>query len=164
MIESIKNLARALPLSVLIIFSSCQSIDLYEKTVDIPGHSWKSSFNPSFSFTIKDTSAAYQIYLTLRHDDKYSYNNIYVNVNTLQPGDDSTYTIRQDLRLANDEKGWSYTGIGMDDIWDHSLALTPTNRLFHFRKSGTYTFTIEQLLRQDPLEHVYNVGLRLIKK
>jgi gliding motility-associated lipoprotein GldH len=164
MIRSIKNLAWAAPISALIIFSSCQTIDLYEKTADIPGHAWKSSFKPSFSFTVKDTTAAYQIYLTLRHDDKYSFNNIYVNVTTVQPGDDSIYTIRQDLRLANDEKGWGYSGIGMDDIWDHSLPLTPTNRLFYFRRPGTYTFTVEQLMRQDPLEHVYNVGLRLIKK
>jgi len=151
-------------LMALVFLGSCQTIDLYEKTVDIPGHAWKSNFKPSFSFTIKDTAAAYQIYLTLRHDDKYSFNNIYVSVNTLQPGADSIYTIRQDLRLANDEQGWRYSGIGMDDIWDHSLAITPTNQYFYFRKPGTYTFTIEQIMRQDPLEHVYNVGLRLIKK
>ncbi len=163
MIKLVKNLAWSF-VAALIIFTGCQTIDLFEKTVDIPGHSWKSSFKPSFIFSIKDTVAPYQIYLTLRHDDKYSYNNIYVNVNTLQPGEDSVFSIRQDLQLANDEKGWSFSGIGMDDIWDHSLALTPTNRYFYFRKPGTYTFTIEQIMRQDPLEHVYNVGLRLIKK
>lgn len=164
MIESFKKWA-AFPLFALLgTISGCQTIDLFEKTADIPEHAWKSSFKPSFSFTIKDTASPYQIYVTLRHDDKYSFNNIYINVTTLQPGDDSSYTIRQDLRLANDEKGWNYSGIGMDDIWDHSLPLTPTNRYFYFRKPGTYTFTIEQIMRQDPLEHVYNVGLRLIKK
>ena len=164
MIRSFINWRGPLYLLALVFLASCQSIDLYEKTADIPGHAWKSDYKPSFSFTIKDTVAPYQIYLTLRHDDKYSFNNIYVNVHTLQPGDDTANTIRQDLRLASDEKGWSYSGIGMDDIWDHSLALTPTNRYFYFRKPGTYTFTIEQIMRQDPLEHVYNVGLRLIKK
>lgn len=164
MIRILKNSQVALLLLALVSFTGCQTIDLFEKTADIPGHAWKSDFKPRFSFTIKDTAAAYQIYLTLRHDDKYNFNNIYVNVHTLQPGEDSAYTIRQDLQLASDEKGWSYSGIGMDDIWDHSLALTPTNRYFYFRKPGTYTFTVEQIMRQDPLEHVYNVGLRLIKK
>jgi gliding motility-associated lipoprotein GldH len=143
---------------------SCTTIDLYEKTVSIPGHSWKSSFQPSFDFIIKDTASPYQIYLTIRHDDKYNFNNIYVRLHTKQPGTDSVQTIPVDLRLANDEKGWKLNGVGMDDIWEHNLALTPTTRYFYFRKPGTYTFTIEQIMREDPLDHVYNIGLRLLKK
>ena len=35
---------------------------------------------------------------------------------------------------------------------------------YYFRKKGTYTFTISQIMREDPLEHVLNVGLRIEKK
>ena len=31
-------------------------------------------------------------------------------------------------------------------------------------KAGNYTFTIEQIMREDPLENVLNVGLRIEKK
>jgi len=146
---------------ISISFFSCQTIDLYEKTATIPQHKWKSSFKPSFTFTIKDTSTPYQLYVTLRHRDKYNYNNIYINLTTKQPGQDSTRTIMYPLELGNDENGW--LGTGMDDIYDHRIPLTPAGTPYYFRKPGEYTFTIEQVMREDPLEYVMNAGIRVEK-
>lgn len=140
------------------IFFSCTTIDLYEKAVAIPGHEWKSSFKPSFDFTIKDTASPYRLFLVLRHNEKYNFNNIYVNVYVNGPGQDTVQKIQQDLVLATNEKGW--LGTGMDDIYDHRIQLGPDQSL----KAGNYTFTIEQIMREDPLENVLNVGLRIEKK
>ena len=52
----------------------------------------------------------------------------------------------------------------MDDIYEHRIPLTPVGMPFRFRKPGEYTFTIEQVMREDPLENVMNVGLRIEKK
>ena len=142
--------------------TTCQTIDLYEKTVSIPGHKWKSSFKPSFTFTIKDTAVPYELFVTLRHLDKYHYNNIYLKFNIQQPGVDSLQSAVYPLELGNDEEGWK--GSGMDDIYEQLLRLTPTGTDFYFRKKGEYTFTIEQIMREDPLENVLNVGLRIEKK
>lgn len=146
----------------LYILSSCTAIDLYEKSVTIPGHSWKSDHKPSFTFTIKDTSSPYLIYLVLRHNDKYSFNNLYINLYAKQPGQDSAKPIRYDLRLATNEKGWLASG--MDDIYEHRILLTPKGQEFYFKKPGEYTFTIEQIMREDPLKNVLNAGLRIEKK
>jgi gliding motility-associated lipoprotein GldH len=135
------------------IFFSCTTIDLA-----IPGHEWKSSFKPSFDFTIKDTASPYRLFLVLRHNEKYNFNNIYVNVYVKGPGQDTVQKIQQDLVLATNEKGW--LGTGMDDIYDHRIQLGPDQSL----KAGNYTFTIEQIMREDPLENVLNVGLRIEKK
>ena len=145
-----------------LVATSCTTIDLYEKDVAIPAHSWKSSFKPSFTFTIKDTTSPYQLFLILRHDEKYNFNNIYINLSAQKPGQDSVETLRYDLLLATTEKGW--LGTGMDDIYEHRIALTPSNEQFYFKKAGDYTFTVEQIMREDPLDHVYNVGLRVEKK
>jgi gliding motility-associated lipoprotein GldH len=66
------------------------------------------------------------------------------------------------LPLDTNEKGW--LGIGMDDIYEHRIALTPPNQKFYFQKSGNYTFTVEHIMREDPLQNVMNVGLRIEKK
>lgn len=145
-----------------LFLASCTSIDLYEKSVTIPGHSWKSSYKPAFTFTIKDTATAYQLFLIVRHTDKYNFNNIYINLNTRQPGEDSIQSARYDLRLATNEKGWLASG--MDDIYEHRIALTPSGQQFYFRKPGNYTFSIEQIMRENPLNNVLNVGLRIEKK
>ncbi len=142
-------------------FSFCNTIDLYEKVASIPGHSWKSSFKPSFTFTIKDTTAPYQVYLVLRHNDKYNFNNIYINLTTKQPNQDSTQTARFDLELANNDKGWLASG--MDDIYEHRIALIPNGRNFYFKKMGDYTFTLEQIMREDPLNNILNAGIRIEK-
>lgn len=144
------------------IFISCTHIDLYEKSVSIPGHSWKSSYKPSFTFTITDTASAYQLFFVLRHTDKYNYNNIYINLYAKQPGADSAQKVRYDLRLGSNQDGW--LGTGMDDIYEHRILLTPTNQQFYFKKPGEYTFTLEQIMREDPLENILNAGLRIEKK
>jgi gliding motility-associated lipoprotein GldH len=145
-------------LLVCIVFWTCTTVDLYEKSVTIPGHQWESSYKPEFRFTIKDTTAPYQLFFILRHNEKYSYNNIYVNVYVKGPGQDSTMKIQKDLLLATNEKGW--LGTGMDDIYEHRIPLAPAQSL----TAGEYTFTIEQIMREDPLKNVLNAGLRVDKK
>jgi gliding motility-associated lipoprotein GldH len=137
---------------------SCTSIDLYEKTVPVPGHKWSSSFRPSFTFTIKDTTAPYQLFLVLRHNERYNFNNIYVNLYASLPGTDTAIKIQRDLILGSNEKGWFAEG--MDDIYEHRIKLGDPQPL----KAGTYTFTLEQIMREDPLENVLDAGLRIEKK
>lgn len=143
--------------SLQIIAVSCTTIDLYEKNVAIPGHQWKSDFKPSFTFTIKDSTTPYQLFLMFRHTEKYNYTNIYINLYIQPPGKDNTQIIQKNLLLANNN-GW--LGSGMDDIYEHRIPLGEKQTL----KSGTYTFTVEQIMREDPLENVLNVGLRIEKK
>jgi gliding motility-associated lipoprotein GldH len=145
------------PVSCSLFLASCTTIDLYEKSVAIPGHAWKSSFKPSFSFIIKDTTVPYQFFLILRHNEKYNYNNIYINLYVQPPEKDSTQKIQLPLTLATSE-GW--LGSGMDDIYEHHIPLGEQQTL----KAGIYNFTIEQIMREDPLENVLNVGLRIEKK
>ncbi len=157
-----KNIFWLAACSLWLAASSCTTIDLYEKSVSIPRHRWKSDFKPSFTFTIKDTVPAYQLYLILRHNDKYNYNNIYLNLYIKQPGQDTIQSARYDLQLANNENGWLASG--MDDIYEHRIPLTATEKQFYFKKPGNYMFTIEQIMREDPLKNVLNVGLRIEKK
>jgi len=153
----IKRLSLFLLICALYLVS-CTSIDLYEKSVPIPQHKWKNSFKPSFTFTIKDSTVPYQLFFVLRHTDKYNYNNIYINLVATLPGQDTAITIRRDLTLATDEKGW--LAEGMDDIYEHRIKLGEPQPL----KAGNYTFTIEQIMREEPLENVLDAGLRIEKK
>ena len=142
---------------------SCTTADLYEKTAAIPGHSWKSSFKPSFTFTIKDTTATYQLYVILRHNDKYSFNNLYLNLYYQSAGQPEK-KITLDLKLATNEKGWLASG--MDDIYEHRIDINKelVDNNFSLRQPGEYKFTLEQIMREDPLNNVLDAGLRIEKK
>jgi gliding motility-associated lipoprotein GldH len=144
-----------------LLLASCQRVDLYEKVVTIPKNQWRSSYKPSFTFSIKDTTTAYQLYLIIRHNEKYNYNNIWLNLYTKSP-EGTISKAPYELPLATNEKGW--LGTGMDDLYEHRIALTPLNRQFYFQKGGNYTFSLEHIMREDPLENIMNVGLRIEKK
>jgi gliding motility-associated lipoprotein GldH len=156
-------LKKHLPISFFLsLLLACTPIDLYERVATIPGLAWQSSFKPSFTFDIQDTTATYQLFLILRHNNKYNYNNIWLNVYRKKP-DGSVSKVPHELRLATNERGW--LAEGMDDLYEHRMPLTPpANDSFYFNQRGPYTFTIEQIMREDPLQNVLNVGLRIERK
>lgn len=87
--------------------------------------------------------------------DAYRYNNIWLNIYRQFPGD----SIRKqslDLRLATDDKGW--LGSGMDDIFEHRVKIT---REAQYLQPGLYRFRIEHIMREDPLQYVMNIGIRV---
>jgi gliding motility-associated lipoprotein GldH len=140
---------------------SCTTLDLYEKTTVIPGHQWAGNFKPRFQFEIKDNSIPYAIYFVIRHTEKYNYNNIFINLSSKEPGKDSVTTQRLDVTLATNEKGW--LGTGMNDIYEQRLKISPPEGTY-FPRPGVYIFTLEQIMREEPLEHVMNVGIRIEKQ
>lgn len=143
-----------------LLLSSCTTIDLYEKVVAIPKHQWQSNFKPEFKFAVKDTSAPYQLYVIIRHNNKYAYNNIWLKLHAKAPGD-TVQQINLEIPLANKD-GW--IGIGMDDIFEHRMPFALDPQKFNFSKSGEYSFMLEQIMRDDPLPEIMNAGIRIEKK
>ena len=135
---------------------SCTTVDLYEKTISLPDHEWKGDFKPEFDFIIKDTTSLYQAFFVIRHTEKYNYNNIWINLYSQPPGD-TLHKAQYELVLATNEKGWLASG--MDDIYEQRRKLTDPVRL----KAGTYKLIFENIMREDPLQHVLSVGIRIEK-
>jgi gliding motility-associated lipoprotein GldH len=146
----------------VVLLASCQTVDLYEKLVALPGHKWESANKPVFTFNITDTVSRYRVYIVLRHNEKYNYNNIWVNLTTRIPGDTAINKAQFELPLANSE-GWLSKESAMDDLYEHRILITPGNEGLAFRKSGEYTYTLEHIMRENPLANVLNVGLRIEK-
>lgn len=146
---------------LLVFFSfiaACGTIDVFEKNVSIPNQEWSNSFQPQIEFEVTDTTSLYNIYVVLRHTDAYRYKNIYLNIYTQVPGGPMLKE-RADLQLATDDKGW--LGSGMDDIFEHRIRITQEPQ--KLPRSGIYKYKLEQIMREEPLQHVMNVGIRVEK-
>lgn len=140
-----------------VLLSSCTStVGLYEKTASFASHEWSSDNKPSFTFEISDTTHPYQLFFVVRHTDAYRYKNIWVNIQVKAP--DSTYTVQRQFTLADGEK---WLGSGMDDVFEHRIAFSKGPGLL---KKGTYTFQLQQVMREDPLQSVLNAGIRIEKQ
>jgi gliding motility-associated lipoprotein GldH len=138
-----------------LINTSCKQIDLTEQSVSIPNSKWESTLYAKSSFEIKDTNVLYKVYVVMRHKDDYEYSNIWLNVGLQQAGEQMKYQ-KLNLSLANDAKGWE--GIGMNDIWEvrKEIAMVPL-------KKGIYNTSVGHIMRQNPLQHIMNVGIRVEK-
>lgn len=151
-----------LPKSILLVLllftlASCEKNRVYEKNISIDKYMWDSKTVPSFRVTIPDTTQLYNIYVNIRHADLYPFQNIWLQIGTEFP--DGTHANRRiEIMLANDEGKWHGEGLG--DIWDFR-ALVQENAFF--KSGGTYTFTLAQNMRQDPLPGIMAVGLRVEK-
>lgn len=133
-------------------------MDTFEKNVQIPKHEWDYTFQPEINFTITDTVSAYNAFVTLRHTDAYAYKNIWLYISTQQPGNNNIQKERFEFVLQNQNGEW--LGTGMSDIWEVRLPLFETIR---FTKQGNYSIRLQQTMRDNPLLHIMNAGIRIEK-
>jgi gliding motility-associated lipoprotein GldH len=151
-----KHLSIKICIAVAMFFTACNTIDVYEKTAAIPHHEWSSNNRLSFTFTATDSLAYYNIYLVLRHTESYHFNNIWIDFTSSVPGK-KPQTQRLNLMLAN-ANGW--LGSSMDDIIEQRVLLfSHPTRL----AKGAYTFSLQQVMREDPLQNILNAGIRVEK-
>lgn len=155
------NIRLAIMAAGFLLTASCEPIkmDAYEKNLEIPGHEWTYAHKPVFEVTLQpqDTAYLYNIYVNVRHKDAYPYSNIWLLVSTQFP-DDKPITQRVELPLADMSGKW--LGSGLDDIYEHRI---PIQQRAILNKPGTYRFSFEQNMRQNPLPEIMNVGLRIEK-
>lgn len=148
-----------LPILLLTLTAtSCIKIDQFEKTAQIPSREWFYNNTAAFTFHITDTTSLYNLYIVLRHTDAYNYSNIWLRLGTQFPGDTMQFQ-NINLTLASDAKGWD--GTGMDNIFEvrKNISRGPVP----FKKPGDYTFSVSQIMRENPLENILNVGVRVEK-
>ncbi|HEY4110467.1 gliding motility lipoprotein GldH [Puia sp.] len=140
-------------------WTACTRPDgMYEKDIPLPGQQWAGNFRPTFTFDIsdKDTAYRYTVFIVIRHTDAYNYNNIWIRGSIRQPGDSVVRNDRYDLLLATNDKGW--LGTGMEDIYEQRVVIQQSTK---FSRPGEYSFALEQVMREDPLKHILNVGVRI---
>ena len=135
--------------------ASCNTLDVYEKTKPFPKQEWSTVDTPNFKFDIVDTNSFYNFYFVLRHQEKYPYKNIWLSLTVKDP--DTTSIIKREFGLADNNK---WLGSTIDDITDHRIIFNPQPIKL---KKGSYSFTLKQIMRDDPLPNILSAGIRVQK-
>jgi gliding motility-associated lipoprotein GldH len=141
-----------------LLLTACKQVNLFERLENIPKAAWAANYKPSFTFNISDTNSLYNLYVTVRHTNSYSYNNLWLQSSLLLPGDTLATTQKLDLQLANPD-GW--IGTGMDDIYEQRIKITATPTAI--KKPGPITISLSQIMRQNPLLGILQMGVRVEK-
>lgn len=140
---------------IILLFYSCQTLDVFEKTDNIEKQAWNSLQSKQFSFNVTDTTTYQNFYLVLRHSNQYPYKNLWLEIDVKSP--DDTLTFKKEFTLADNSK---WLGNSINEIVEHRIAFNPQPIQL---KKGMHTFTLKQIMREDPLPFIYAVGVRVQK-
>jgi len=158
--KNIKRMMRLISIfTVTIIFVSCQpkSRIYYEHKELSPNVEWLKKDVREFNIPVKDSSILYNLSLSFRYATGYNYNIAKVKITETSPnGKKNTNEFELKIR---DEKG-DYLGEPGYDIWDSEHLIEPNKK---YEEIGTYTYQIEHIMPNDPLNMTMEIGVILDK-
>jgi gliding motility-associated lipoprotein GldH len=139
---------------------SCDNNRVYEANVEFKDRSWKVIEEPRFDFNISDTSSTYNIYYNVRNSLDYPNSRIFV---TWHLYDSSGRELVKKLvfnHLFDEKTGRPLGDSGLGDLYDHRF---PILEKYSFSSPGKFSFKLDQFSRQDTLQGIIAVGVRVEK-
>lgn len=140
-----------------LLFSSCsRDRVIYEEVYNVEGGTWKHGQLHNFEFEVSDTSANYRLLLYLEFAIDYRWQNFYTQITTTFPGD----SVRSDvlsLELASKSGEW----FGNCNGEECNLTI-PLQENVRFHQQGRYSIAFDQYMREDVLDGIHAIGLKLI--
>ena len=145
------------PVLMLLLASGCADPNtVTDQNTAIENQNWSYANRIKNSVKIDDPNIPYNLYINLRVTGEYKYSNIFVLIH--RTGPKLKGVTRYEVKLANPDGEW--LGQGSGNLYSYQVPFL-TN--FKFPEKGTYTFEMEQNMRDNPLHEVNDVGLRVEK-
>ncbi len=149
--------------SLLFIFASCDKKRFYDEYQTV-GTAWNKADIKTFTVEQPDSLGSYNLFLNIRNNNKYPFNNLFVILKTKQPNKE---VLIDTLEFQMARADGSLLGTGFTDVKENKLWLKEG---FTFKQAGTYQFEIQQVVRQsgkvdgvEALEGISEIGLRIEK-
>jgi gliding motility-associated lipoprotein GldH len=145
----------------VIIFCSCDKKRVFDEYKSV-GKSWKKDSIVTFNFNQIDTIKPFNLFVNIRNNDDYGFNNLFLIVAMQQPDG----LVRKDTlqyEMANPDG--TLMGEGFSDIKENKLFYKEKVR---FAKAGNYKIRIQQAIRKtgkvegvSDLDGITEVGFRI---
>lgn len=140
---------------ICLFFSSCANTDFYNQ-YQVINTKWEKEKEFYFTFNIEDNASLYNFSIEIRNNNAYPYQNLWLFCTEEQPvGPIWRDTI--ECMLADDFGKWYGTGLS---IFHLSI---PVRTQYKFPYKGQYTFSIQQGMRDDHLQGIEEIGIRIEK-
>ena len=149
------SLSVIIALCSALLLGSCDSGMVYENIANIPNNEWKADAPVTFVIPVEDTISLQNILITVQNATNYKYSNLFLFVTTASPAG-ATVCDTLEVPLADDKGRWY--GKGFSRYYDVRV---PYRRLIKFPMKGDYTISIAQGMREESLEGISKVGVRV---
>lgn len=149
---------------VVVLFFSCDDKRFFDEYKSVQ-NSWHKDSIVTFDVANFDTSKKYDLFINLRDNADYQYNNIFLIVSVLQPNKQVKVDTLE-YEMANPDG--SLLGNGFSDVKENKLVYKLNES---FKLKGNYKIKIQQAMRETgkiegdlKLKGISEVGLRIEKK
>ncbi|MEM6515288.1 MAG: gliding motility lipoprotein GldH [Bacteroidota bacterium] len=149
----------------VVSFVSCDDKMVFDEYKTISGGTWDKDEIVSFSLEAPDTTSNYNLYLNLRNNNDYKYNNLYLIVEMNFP---HGKTLKDTLNYKMARPDGSFLGTGFSDVKENKLWYKGHEAPFVFEESGDYDISIQHAMREngtvdgiENLEGITDVGFRV---
>lgn len=143
---------------IVLALAACDPYRIYDKNSDFQNGNWPVSEKPEFEFHINNTETAYNLYVNVRNAISYPKSNLYFSYQLR----DSIGTVIQDSLVSEmifDLKtGKPFGSSVLGDVYNHRFVLLQN---FSFPHAGRYSVQFEQFSREDSLQGMLSIGLRV---
>ena len=143
---------------VLFIHVSCNSNVVYDNSVRVANPTWHRDSVAQFTVDITDTTLNYESAILIRNSGDYKYQNLWLFVTEIAP-DSTMCRDTVEYYLADNYGRWLGSGIG-----SLYTSLYYYKEDLHYSQMGTYTYVIEQGMRDDELKGITNIGIQIIQE
>lgn len=147
------------------LFFSCDKKQFFSEYKELDG-TWKKSDTLRFAFEQNDTVNPYHLFLNVRNNNDYPFNNMYLIVTLKEPGKKPTIKVDTlEYQMANPDG--TLMGEGFSDIKESKLWYLEN---FIFKRPGKYNVEVVQAVRETgkvdgvaELNGITELGLRIEK-
>ena len=144
--------------AIILLLTSCDPGRVYDQSREISPEGWHKDSAAVFMVDVDDTLSACRFMISLRHTTDYRYSNFYLFMNTYFPNHSMA---RDTIELILADKTGAWRGSGFGSIKDLQIGVRENLR---FPVKGTYRFEIRQAMRQDTLQGIQSIGIRIEKQ
>lgn len=152
-------------LLLILFFTSCDKKQFYSEYKELDG-TWKKSDTLRFTFEQKDTINPYYLFLNVRNNNDYPFNNMYLIVSLKEPGKKPTIKI-DTLEYQMADVDGTLLGEGFTDVKESKLWYLEN---YVFNRIGNYKVEVVQAVRATgevngvaELKGITELGLRIEK-
>lgn len=142
-------------IALVAVFVSCDSNKIYEEHFDVDSDGWHTDDIKTFQFDIEDTVSALNLYVNIRTSTDYPYSNMYIFLHSAYP---DGYTDMDTLEFLLAEPDGRWVGESSGTVVENNILISQGGR---FATRGTYTFKIENAMRDEVLPEVIDIGFRV---
>ncbi len=150
-----------LAFGLLFFAASCDKKRVFDEYKPLDGK-WNKDSIVTFQFEQTDTVSTYNMFVNIRNNDDYPFNNLFLIVQMEEPGN-VIKTDTLEYQMANPDG--TLMGQGFSDVKESKLWYKENER---FSKPGTYKVSIQQAVRKvgqvpgvQELNGITEVGFRI---